>query len=90
MNRRGWFTVAIGAISMGIFGRNILAGGGMDRKPVIPQQVIDYYRLKPNMGGFWVLGEDGNPYNIDDAFSTLFEMSGHIWKRYPRIPIKRR
>lgn len=50
------------------------------RKPVIPQQVIDEFKMQPTEGyGLWVMGEDGKPYSLDEVLLILFTIVRSHW-----------
>jgi len=55
-----------------------------EREWVIPQQVIDGFKMEPlRDNGPWVLGQDGKPYSTDDALRVLFLLAQPHWSIGP-------
>lgn len=50
------------------------------RRRVVPQNVIDRFNLRPSNGyGPYVLGENGQPYDLDDVIAILFDITKEHW-----------
>ena len=54
----------------------------VQRRRVIPMDVIDRFKLRPTMNqyGAFLLGEDGQPYDFDDVLAVIFEMTADHWR----------
>lgn len=54
----------------------------VQRSMVIPKEVIARFKLEPVRGQFtpYLLGEDGQPYSIDDVVAVLFELTKEHWQ----------
>jgi len=44
------------------------------RRAVVPRVIIERFKLQPSEYGFYVLGEDGRPYSIDDVLAVMFQL----------------
>lgn len=78
MNRREAMVTLLGSLSVPQMQQQQYAPRG--RRPVVPQQVIDEFHLLPTEGyGFWVMGEDGKPYSLDDVLLVLFQIVRQHW-----------
>jgi hypothetical protein len=78
MKRREMLTSMMGAVA------SVQAGNApaqlRARRPVVPQQVIDEFKLEPTQGyGLWVMGENGLPYTLDDILSVIFVIIRSHW-----------
>lgn len=44
------------------------------RRPVVPMSMIRRYGLEPSDFGLYVMGEDGQPYALDDVLAVMCQI----------------
>ena len=57
-------------------------GAGVQRRRVVPLDVIKRFELKPSAARFgpFLLGEDGQAYDFDDVIGVIFELTAEHWR----------